>query len=92
LIEGLDLSKSDIYSLGMCLIENMLGDRYFPREGKAFRIHIQKHLHGYSPALIKTLQRMVSVDPSKRPTASQLCEIGKKDQEETGKIRRRVSI
>ena len=31
LLEGLNFAQADIYSLGMCLIENILGERYFPR-------------------------------------------------------------
>lgn len=70
LLEGLDFASADIYSLGMCVIENLLGDRYFPREGRALRVHLQKHLHGYSPSLVRTLLGMVSLDPRKRPRAS----------------------
>lgn len=69
LIEGLDMLQSDIYSLGMCIIENLVGEKYFPREGRALRLYIQKHIHGYSPLFMKTVMRMVSHDPFKRPTA-----------------------
>jgi serine/threonine protein kinase len=67
LISGLDLRKNDIYALAMIVVENLLGERYFPREGRALRLHIQKHIHGYSPSLMRTLMRMLSLDPAKRP-------------------------
>jgi serine/threonine protein kinase len=69
LLEGLDFSQADIYSLGMCVIENLLGERYFPREGRALRSYLQKYLNGYSPSLVRTLMGMVSSDPRKRPQA-----------------------
>jgi hypothetical protein len=76
----------------MCLIENLLGDKYFPREGRALRIHMQKHMHTYSPALTKVLQRMVNLDPAKRPTAAELCQIGRKNQDTKVVERRSLSI
>lgn len=76
----------------MCLIENLLGDKFFPREGKALRIHMQKHMHNYSPALTKTLQRMVSLDPSKRPTASDLCQVVTKSEDKKHLEKRSLSI
>jgi serine/threonine protein kinase len=60
--------QCDIYSLGMCIIENLIGEKYFPREGKALRLYVQKHIHGYSPSFMKTVMRMISHDPTKRPT------------------------
>ena len=53
----------------ICIIENILGEKHFPREGRPLRAYLQKHLHGYSPALVRILLGMVSLDPRKRPTA-----------------------
>lgn len=83
------MRKCDIYALGMCLIENLVGERYFPREGRAMRMYMQKHIHGYSPSLIKTLLRMVSLDPTKRPTAEELCQVGKNDMEGEKVVKKR---
>jgi hypothetical protein len=56
----------------------LLAEKYFPLEGKALRNYMQKHLHGYSPSLIRVLMGMVSLDPQKRPRAEELCVIYKK--------------
>lgn len=56
-------------------------------------MYMQKHIHGYSPSLIKTLLRMVSLDPAKRPTAEELCQVGKTDIEgQRAAKKRRFSI
>ena len=38
-----------------------------PKENKNMRQYIQKHLNGYSPSLIKTLLKMISLNPNNRP-------------------------
>ena len=87
------MRKCDTYALGICLIENTVAARYFPREGLAMRMYLQKHIHGYSPSLIKTLRRMVSLDPTKRPTAEELFHVEKTDVEgEKAVKKRRFSI
>jgi serine/threonine protein kinase len=60
LLEGVDLPQVDIYALGMSVVENLLGERQFPR-GRGLRAYLRKHLHGYSPSLVRLLGGMVSV-------------------------------
>lgn len=88
LLEGLDFGQADIYSLGMCVIENLVGERYFPREGRALRVYLQKHLHGYSPSLVRTLMNMVSSDPRKRPRGEEICMMQSGDLGKKNKVRR----
>ena len=47
------------------------------------RVYLEKHLHGYSPLLVKTVMRMVSTNPTKRPTPEELSDFGSEEQKPT---------
>jgi len=70
-LEGLDFYAADIYSLGVCVIENLTGRRV----GGKMK-NWMHYLHGFSPAFMRILLRMVSLDPKKRPKAEELCGLG----------------
>ena len=68
-----DLTKTDIYALGMTLIE-ILSGKSLPKNGNEWH-EIRKSssplsLPSTSPALCRLIQRMIDLDPSKRPTAA----------------------
>lgn len=70
-IQGLQFEKCDIFSLGLCILENITGlaVNILKQHLKLIRTNSEKYLKGYSPALRNLLIRMISLDPSKRPTA-----------------------
>lgn len=72
LLTGLNLHKGDIYSLGLCVLENItsIPVTILLRELGQIRRNSEKYLKGYSPALRSLLMRMVNPNPSKRPDAS----------------------
>jgi wee1-like protein kinase len=68
-----DLTKTDIYALGMTLIE-ILSGKSLPKNGNEWH-EIRKSssplsLPSTSPGLCRLIQRMIDLDPSKRPSAA----------------------
>ena len=72
----------------MSLIENLLGERCPSWERWPSRLQLQRQLHGYSPALVRTVMGMVNVDPRKRPTASDICGMEGWEERRKSKARR----
>jgi serine/threonine protein kinase len=68
---GMDLDKCDVYSLGLCVLENITGMpvSLLKRELNTIKTNNEKYLRGYSPSLRAILTKMVYSDPTKRPTA-----------------------
>lgn len=93
-LNGLSFDKCDIYSLGMCLMENLMGSSYRHLSHKAMMKQAERHLQSYSPALMKTLMRMIKLDPSKRPSAIELCDLGfyEESKDKLKEFKRRYSF
>jgi wee1-like protein kinase len=68
-----DLTKSDIYALGMTLIE-ILSGKPLPKNGNEWHEIRSKAVifPGVSQGLCKLIQRMIDRDASKRPTAAMI--------------------
>ena len=96
LLTGLDLHKCDIYSLGICVLENITGIpvTILGRELGKVRKNSEKYLKGYSRALRNLLLRMVDSNPSKRPNAPEIChiDIEKPMKSEKIELKRRFSL
>lgn len=70
LLDQQNLWKADVYSLGMVLIENIVGKHYTYSKSKerlTLKQNIQS-LYQYSPSLIKILMRMTNADANIRPS------------------------
>lgn len=95
--EVIDVHRCDIYSLGLVLLENLTGSFSSYSENKASDVKAMRRLlkgsFHYSPSLKRLILRMTSLDPLKRPTASEL--FGFNDNEPIGKntqVRRKLSL
>lgn len=93
---GLNLLKADIYSLGICVIENLVDAKCMQFGYVKLKHLLERNMQGYSPALRKTLLRMVNTDPQQRPQAAELSYISLYDADcnnSRGKeLRRRNTI
>lgn len=69
-MQGLQYEKCDVFSLGLCILENITGIPVLMlrRDLKSIKTHKEKYLKGYSPMLRNLLTKMISLDPQKRPT------------------------
>ena len=72
LLTGLNLQKADMYSLGLCIIENLSGLPIYLLDLKKLRKNSEKYLKGYSHALRTILIRMINPVPSNRPDPSEI--------------------
>lgn len=64
-IQGLNFEKCDVYSLGLCILENLTGIsvRILKRDLQFIKKNNEKYLKGYSPMLKNLLMKMISMDP-----------------------------
>jgi len=76
-----DLRKADIFSFGMCMYEFAVGER-LPTNGDEWHAirggeipKLQENRKKLPQDLIMSIQSMMSLDPNKRPSATQLLQI-----------------
>ena len=72
LLTGLNLQKADMYSLGMCIIENLTAMPVYLLDTKKLRKNSEHYLKGYSHALRTLLVKMISLDPNARPAPEEI--------------------
>lgn len=91
-----DLMKCDVYSLGVVVLENMTGISTSYPESKTSDVKAMKRLlkgsFQYSPGLKRLVDKMVSLNPLKRPSIDELKGFSEVDTKAVPVIRRKLSL
>lgn len=74
-MQGLDLLRADMYSLGICILENLTQTPVHILNLKRIRRNTEKYLRGYSHALRTFIMKMVSIEPRNRPLPADILSV-----------------